>query len=284
MIRKIVMTREIGAIRPPGKGRSGLDDAGHAGQARAAAGRERARMRIAVLSDVHGNLLALEAVLGALRQDSPDLIVNLGDCLSGPYAPAAAADLQMSLAALTIRGNHERGILDGADNRLDRVARQALSAPQLDWIARLPATAQLDELFLCHGSPAHGDEDSLLETITGEQLTLADPADVARKLAGIGPARVVLCGHTHVARAVLQDGVLVLNPGSVGMTAFRATQPAPFVVEAGSPHARYALLERERGLWSFQHRAAAYDWERAARQAAEHGFADVAAWTGAGRV
>ena len=69
-------------------------------------------MRIAVFADVHGNLLALEAVLADIASRSPDATVNLGDCLSGPLQAAATADLLMSRDFLTIRGNHDRQLLD----------------------------------------------------------------------------------------------------------------------------------------------------------------------------
>src|SRR5580704_2585576 len=77
----------------------------------AATARELARrgpMRIAVIADVHGNLFALEAVLNDLRQHSPDVTVDLGDCVSGPLRPFETAELLMSRQFLTVRGNHDR--------------------------------------------------------------------------------------------------------------------------------------------------------------------------------
>ncbi|MBL6082527.1 metallophosphoesterase family protein [Belnapia sp. T18] len=67
-------------------------------------------MRIAVIADVHGNLIALEAVLAHLRDDAPDLVVNLGDLVSGPFDPRGSAEAQMALACPTVAGNHEREV------------------------------------------------------------------------------------------------------------------------------------------------------------------------------
>lgn len=67
-------------------------------------------MRIAVLSDVHGNALALEAVLDDLRSATPDKVFSLGDCVAGPFDPARSADMPMALDAVTIAGNQERDI------------------------------------------------------------------------------------------------------------------------------------------------------------------------------
>ena len=67
-------------------------------------------MRIAVLADVHGNSLALEAVLADLGRRGADLLVNLGDCASGPLWPREATERQMALDAVTIRGNCDRAV------------------------------------------------------------------------------------------------------------------------------------------------------------------------------
>ena len=67
-------------------------------------------MRIAVFADVHGNSLALEAVLADLGRRGADLLVNLGDCASGPLWPGEATERQMALDAVTIRGNCDRAV------------------------------------------------------------------------------------------------------------------------------------------------------------------------------
>ncbi|NIU79389.1 MAG: hypothetical protein GWN71_39355, partial [Gammaproteobacteria bacterium] len=79
---------------------------------------------------------------------------------------------------------------------------------------------------------------------------------------------VVLCGHTHVPRLVaLLDGRIAVNPGSVGLPAYDDDAPHPHVMEAGSPHARYAVLVRREGTWSVELVALPYDWSAAARAA-----------------
>ena len=100
-------------------------------------------MRIAVLSDIHGNIAALDAVLDHVAGQSPELVVNLGDICSGPLWPAETADRLMPLDLPTIRGNHERQVLEpdmGGMGLSDRHARHVLRADDLDWLAGLPAT------------------------------------------------------------------------------------------------------------------------------------------------
>jgi predicted phosphodiesterase len=243
-------------------------------------------MRIAVIADVHGNLLALEAVLADLRQNSPDLVVNLGDLVSGPFDPPGAADAQIALACPTLRGNHDRWVVEDPSRRTDALPRRLLSPAHLAWLAGLPATLRLVDgaVFACHGSPAGGDEEYLTEDVVAGHVVLAPQTVIAARLAGAGDACVVLCGHSHVPRVVTVGGVLVVNPGSVGWAAYSDTQPAPHAVEVGSPHARYALLTRTGAGWSPSLRAVSYDWEAAARQAERHGRPDIAHAARTGRV
>ena len=167
-------------------------------------------MRVAVISDVHGNLPALQAVLADIAGRGCDVLVNLGDLVSGPLWPAETLSLLMATPALTIRGNHERQLLEPKERmgESDRSAHAVLDADQLAWIAALPAQARLDgEVLLLHGTP-RSDLGYLVERVGPEGARAARPDEVAADLDGID-ARVVLCGHTHVPRSLrLEDGRL----------------------------------------------------------------------------
>jgi predicted phosphodiesterase len=76
-------------------------------------------MRIAVLADIHGNIRALEAVRADLVQRSPDVVVNLGDHISGPLQAALTANLLMSEPYIPIRGNHDRQLIDRPAAEMD---------------------------------------------------------------------------------------------------------------------------------------------------------------------
>ena len=89
-------------------------------------------MRIAAMADIHGNLLALEAVIADVRHYAPDLILNLGDHVSGPLWAAGTADLLMSVSDwVQIRGNHDRQLVEFAPEAMgksDRAAWEQLTA------------------------------------------------------------------------------------------------------------------------------------------------------------
>lgn len=244
-------------------------------------------MRFAVLADAHGNLLALEAVLADLHAQAPDLVVNLGDLATGPFDPAGSMDAQIALECPTLAGNHERNLVEGDDTSGSvSFARPRLSAAHLAWIGRLPTTLCLaeGEVFACHGSPAGGDLDYLLDDVASGWAALAPDNVIQPRLAGIGAARLVLCGHTHMPRVVQVGDVTVVNPGSIGMPAYTDESPVPHAIETGAPHARYAVVTRKPGgVWSAELRAVAYDWHRAAQQAHKNGKPSVARWTATGR-
>lgn len=243
-------------------------------------------MRIAAISDIHGNLPALDAVLADIAASGADLTVNLGDIVSGPLWPAATAERLMALALPTIRGNHERQLLGARrpSGAADAYAAGELTPAQRDWIAALPPQLEPAEgVFCCHGTPA-SDLQYFLETVTergyagaGETGLRAATSAEAFERAGNVEQGLILCGHTHLPRAVrLADGRLVVNPGSVGLQAFDDAHPRPHVAQNGTPHARYALLTRRDAQWRIELRAVPYDWEAAARQAQSNGRGDWA--------
>ncbi|ODN68627.1 metallophosphoesterase family protein [Methylobrevis pamukkalensis] len=223
-------------------------------------------MRIAVVADIHGNLAALEAVIADLAGMSPDLVVNLGDCVSGPLEPGRTADLLMSLDWPTVMGNHDRALIDRPRHEMgdwDQPAFDEMTPSQLDWVRGLPATRVIEGVLLCHGTPS-SDSRYLLEQVVAGHMVLRDPADIAADLDGVA-AEVVLCAHSHMPRHVLlTDGRLVVNPGSVGAQAYRDDTPSDHVMQNGSPHARYAILDRKGAVWTVAQRFVAYDWNAAA--------------------
>jgi predicted phosphodiesterase len=251
-------------------------------------------MRIAVVSDIHGNLPALQAVEEDLKRAGVDAVVDLGDCLSGPLWPAETARRLMALAWPTIRGNHERQLLDRDRARMgasDRFARERLDDAALAWVAALPLTLRpFADVFACHGTPT-SDLAYFLETVTPDLgrdgspgVRLATPAEAAARADAVR-AGLILCGHTHTPRCVaLDDGRLVVNPGSVGLQAYDDDHPHAHRVEIGSPHARYAVVESTGDGWQVQLRAVPYDWESAARRAEAHGRGDWADALRTGRV
>ena len=238
------------------------------------------RMRIAALSDVHGNLLALDAVLADIASQRVDITVNLGDLLSGGLQPAETADRLMGSALPTVRGNHERQLLTMPSeqmSRSDRLAHATLRPEHTRWLRSLPATlAVADGVLAFHGSPTD-DLEYLLETVEKTGARPATQREVLARLNDHTAWALLLCGHTHLQRAVrLPSGTLVVNAGSVGWPAYQDDVPYPHVMAAGTPHARYAIVDDSAGRWGVTFRAVQYPWEHAARIAETNDRPDVA--------
>jgi predicted phosphodiesterase len=236
-------------------------------------------MRIAVIADIHGNILALEAVLADLaRRGGADLSINLGDCVSGPLWPRETMERLDSLLWPTVRGNHDRRVaLDPLPEMgpSDRFAFDRLSLEQRQRLAALPVQVKVAPSVLAfHARPDH-DERYLAESIVDGRLLRAPIGDVQKRLGRLDPGwRILLCGHSHRAELLdLPGGPIIFNPGSVGCPAYEdPTEPA-HVSEQGSPHARYGIVELDAGsgVGHFQSIAVSYDHETAARRAAESG-------------
>jgi putative phosphoesterase len=240
-------------------------------------------MRIAVVADIHGNVRALRAVMDDIKQVAPDTVVNLGDCVSGPLEAAETADVLMSLAWTTIRGNHDRWLLEKPRDemgRSDAAAFAELKNHHHAWLSTLEETATIENIFLCHGTPG-SDTTYLMETVQQDgDVRLATQAEVGRRL-GSEHTPIILCGHTHVPRIVrLTDGRTAINPGSVGLQAFSDGEPVNHAMEVGAPHARYAVLERAKSAdpWRVSFRVVAYEWDGAAARAKEKSREDWAQW------
>ena len=219
---------------------------------------------MAVISDVHGNAPALEAVLREVEALSPDVLVNLGCLTYGPQPREVVALLRrVSVPVLSVRGNGDRAVLEMADDgrapRDERAAfvRDAHDADSLAMLRTTSATHELDvaglgRVVFCHGSPR-----SDIELITPE----TDPDRLRASLAD-HPCDVVVTGHTHLQFRRQLPEVLNVGAGSVGL---------PY--HDGPPGARWALLGPEVEL-----QVTAYELGAAVDAAEQIGFPDLDAW------
>jgi len=235
-------------------------------------------MRLAVLSDVHGNVIALERVTKHLAGQGPDLVVNLGDCVSAPLWPRETYEALGQLNARTVRGNHDRWLSDPERARpspMIAFVREQLSADERDALVALPPTRRIDDDVLAvHGTP-DSDTEYLLEESIDDRLCLATSAQLDERLRGTREP-LVLCGHSHQQHTAWAAGRrLVVNPGSVGAPRY-AGNDAPTRNEASSPHARYAIVTRRGGAWSAELFVLEYDWTPVIERARSLGFADWA--------
>ena len=206
---------------------------------------------LVVLADIHGNTLALEAVLADAGNRDLTRFVNLGDTFYGPLDPAGTWDIIRGMKITTVLGNQDRILIEGGPD-LEKVpafqvARNGIGIDGLAWLATLPATIVLTEdILLCHGTPK-SDTTYLLEDISTGLPGLKPCDDIMADLtAAARGCTLVLTGHSHHAGLVNCRDITIVNPGSVGLPACDDDNP-PHVMASGSPHARYAILTFEIG-------------------------------------
>lgn len=240
---------------------------------------------VAVLSDIHGVLPALEAVLAEPDVRVADHVVLTGDLLAGPQ-PLETLELLRGLGdrAVWVRGNADRELAElrgaagrgageggkgGAEERaeqhdapfaIDLWAAGLLSETDARFLAGLPPTARLDvdglgPVLFCHATPRDDTEVALADSRSERWAEVLEGVDA--------DVRTVVCGHTHMPFVRLTQGLLVVNPGSVGM---------PY----GRPGAHWALLGPGDSVTL---RRTTYDYAAAcSRIAAESAYEGAAEW------
>lgn len=230
--------------------------------------------RFAVIADIHGNVDALEAVLHDIADLGIESIVNLGDHLSGPMAPKATADLLMDREMKSIRGNHDRWLLETPREEMcsvDRVAIDELEPQHLEWLGGLAPTLWIsDEVFACHGTPT-SDVTYWAEQVAPDgRIVTRAPSDMRAEAGGFN-ASLFLCGHSHLPRRLdLAHGCVLLNPGSIGCPAYVDDLPVRHVVETGTSAACYAVVEKKQVAWATSFRHVPYDPSRMIALAEAH--------------
>lgn len=229
----------------------------------------------AIISDIHGNSLALEAVLRDIKLRGIKDIINLGDHFFGALEPEAVAGILRQNDMLCIGGNTDREILQSIDTDftkegIDRV-KADLSQQSISWLRSLPKTATHDGLFfVCHGTP-ESDDEYLLEKVTANGVFVHNDEDLVKRTENI-KERIILCGHSHVNRVIyLSNDKIILNPGSVGLPAYLGNGEHSFAMESNTPHAKYAIVQADGDNINIEQVLVAYDWHKASEAARKNG-------------
>jgi putative phosphoesterase len=230
-------------------------------------------IKVAVVSDVHGNLPALEAAMEDCDKQGADHVWNLGDFLGYVPFPNEVVELLRKRCQASIIGNYDLKVLSfGENSKKWKIKKsdekyisfewnsRALSGKNRRYLEGLPKTKRIEaggvSVLLTHGSPA-SEEEGLIESTPAERLC---------ELAKIAGTDVVLSGHTHRPMARREGGVLFVNAGSVGRP-------------EGDRRATYAILRFANGQVRVEHRLVEYDIELSAEAIRKaklpEGFVDV---------
>jgi predicted phosphodiesterase len=222
-------------------------------------------MRIAVISDIHGNCVALDALLADLRQHPADRIVCLGDAIQGGPQPALVVARLRALACPVVMGNADAWLLTGEETGREQITPERnrqleavrgwslaqLLAEDQGFIAGFQPTVEIPlapgrSLLCFHGSPASFDD-----------VILPDmPEDEFQRYLGAHADHILTGGHTHIQHMRRLGESFYFNPGSVGFAYSHAQADDAFRADAW---AEYALLSVEDGRMGLEFRRVPFD-------------------------
>lgn len=224
-------------------------------------------MRIAIFSDIHGNLLALDACLADLQnQGGADHIVGAGDyCMDGPK-PKKVLQRLIEIGAQCLRGNTDRMIADPqSETIIDETEvfqaqwhQKELGEKLVSWLRDLPSELRFgdagNQLLVVHANPQNDYEHIWPD---------ADDADLER-LIGAEAAQTIAFGHLHLPYVRVWRGKTLVNVASAGLP------------KDGDARAGYAILTQRSGGWEVKHRRVAFDVKKVATQLRECGIPEYA--------
>ncbi|GLI36485.1 metallophosphoesterase family protein [Desulforhabdus amnigena] len=228
---------------------------------------------IAILSDIHGNLEALEAVLEALEADGIKHLIHLGDLVGYNANPRECLEILRRRKALSILGNHDLGVVDPRSSEgFNVLAHEALlySQEQLSpedrrYLENLPRTEIIEERFLfCHGTP---------ENIDSYILNVFQAKRVFNLIRRRHPAvRICFHGHTHIQRLWVRDQRGKVSASSAVYSSVILDDQVTYLINPGSVgqprqqdnRARYLLFDPHRGIIKFK--AVPYDIKKAQKK------------------
>ncbi|MEZ4630482.1 MAG: metallophosphoesterase family protein [Deinococcales bacterium] len=220
-------------------------------------------MRVALISDIHGNLAALEAVLEVHARHPPDEVIVLGDIINGAADSKACWDLVKAKGYTLLRGNHERYLFDFDTPRAEpnwstpyfapvHWTLKQFSSQELQEMALLPSAMFLKnapEVFVCHAS-AKGDKDSVSLYHSEVEIQPLFPQE----------AKLIIRGHNHVAFQRELGSSKLFSLGSVGLPL------------SGKVQAEFAIAEKRSGIWQLTPQAIPYDVHRTVKNIQESGL------------
>lgn len=222
-------------------------------------------MRIAILSDIHGNAVALDACLDDLAsRGGADVIVAAGDlCMDGPR-PKKVLERLRAIGAQYVRGNTDRMVgtgdlstMDPEDARAAAWVRAKIGPARTQWLADLPLSLTFggsDGLLVCHANPRNDDEHVWPDAYD----------DTLERLFGGVEQCAVAFGHLHVPYVRMWRGKLLVNVASAGLP------------KDGDPRAHYAILSWRSFGWEVQSRRVTFDVAKVAKQLKTCGIPDAA--------
>ncbi|RXK00943.1 metallophosphatase family protein [Arcobacter sp. CECT 8986] len=232
-------------------------------------------MQIAILSDIKSNVYALQEVIKDIKSRNIEVVLNLGDMFYGPIEPRATYELIRENKFINICGDKDREILEASlaqleENPMLRYVYEDLKEDVLYWIQDLQFEKIIGGIYyMIHGT-YFDDSQYLLEDISNDNIVPRSDEEIIRLTDDI-KATFILCGNSHIPKVhKLNNGQIAINPGSVGLQAFKSDKPSNHIVQNNTPDAAYTILTVDDNQYSVEQVRVKYDFEKAALKALEN--------------
>ncbi len=239
-------------------------------------------MRIAILSDIRSNVYALQAVLDDIQNKNIDVKINLGNSFYGPIEPKKTYELIRKSEFINIFGIEDRLILEASlaqleENKLLNFVYNDLNDDVLYWIQDLPFEKLIGEDFYMVNGTYYDDSKYLLEDVSSGVSTLRKEEDILKLMDKDIKSKFIMCGNSCIPRCTsLSNGQVILNPGSVGLQAFRSNKQNEHKIQNSINKACYIILDINNNEFNVELVKVDYDFESAALKASKTGFDDWA--------
>jgi predicted phosphodiesterase len=235
-------------------------------------------MKVALISDIHGNIPALEAVYKSIMDKGISKIYNLGDTCYGPLWPEETVNFIIKNNIKSIMGNGDEDLIKyPLKNETVKYTISKLSENSINWIKVLPDIYKDEKITLFHGSPNNKNK-YFLESIINEQIIIKSNNEIKRNIKNI-ETKFICFGHSHLERILKIDNQILINAGSVGLPAYSEDNPK-HKIETYNNYAKYAIINNN----SVEICNAEYDYKNSSRKARENNRNDWSKYIETGRV
>ena len=235
-------------------------------------------MKIALISDIHGNIEALEAVFQSIKDKNISEIYNLGDSLYGPLWPEETAQFIIRHNIKSIMGNEDEDLIkNGHKNETEKYVLNQLSQSSMEWLRSLPKYYENDYITLFHGVP-DDNKKYFLENICNGNIIIKSNEEIMEIIGNI-KTKYIGFGHSHLERILTINEQILINAGSVGWPAFLDDAPE-HKIETYNNFAKYVIINNE----NIEICNVAYNYKKASKKAMENNRNDWSKFIENGRV
>jgi len=235
-------------------------------------------MKIALISDIHGNLPALESVYQSIKEKGISEVYNLGDSLYGPLWPEETAQFLIKNEIKSIMGNEDEDLINNKiKNETEKYTLNQLSEKSINWLKNIPNIIENEYITLFHGM-YNNNRKYFLENICNGNIIIKNNEEIMENIKEI-KTKYIGFGHSHLEKILVIKEQILINAGSVGWAAFSDDDPI-HKIETLNNYAKYVFINDQ----NIEICNIEYDYKMASKKAKENNRKDWVKYIETGRI